>query len=90
MNADELVKLLGGLFALLVAIIGPASWLAREFIKYLFQRIATLETREQTVLIGLVKTGEELTKGQKTIIEFVMESGEARRFEDWKRREGSQ
>jgi ABC-type multidrug transport system fused ATPase/permease subunit len=87
MSADQLVKLLGGLFALLVAVLGPASWLCREFIKYLFQRIATLETREQTVLTGLVQVAKELTEGQKIVNDFVLESNEERRYEQRKRDE---
>jgi hypothetical protein len=90
MTADQLVKILGSVLVLLTAIVGPAAWLCREFIKYLFARIAILETREQTVLIGLVQTAEELTKGQKIVNEFVLESNELRRYEERKRREGGQ
>lgn len=89
-TADNVVKIAVATIGLLVALVGPAAWFFRELIKYLLARIATLEGREQTVLIGLVQTAEELAKGQKIVNDFVLESNEERRFEERRRREGGQ
>lgn len=96
MSTDQLIKVFGAVLTLLTAIIGPAAWLCREFIKYLFARIATLETREQTILVGLVNTAEELTKGQQIANTFIVEMNDERKYEqrrtedERRRREGGQ
>jgi ABC-type multidrug transport system fused ATPase/permease subunit len=90
MSADNLVKIAVATIGLLVALVGPAAWFFRELVKYLLARIATLETREQTVLTGLLQVAKELTEGQKIVNDFVLESNEERRYEERRRREGGQ
>jgi chorismate mutase len=91
MTPNQIVQILLAVLALLSAAFGLIGYIARSFIKYLFDRVATLETREQTILTGLVATAENLQTNQQAIADFVTtlvdeKKYERRRDEDEQRR----
>lgn len=85
MTPTQIVQILAALIALLSTVFGLVAYIARAFIKYLFDRIAILETREQTILTGLVATAENLQTNQQTIADFVTTLVDEQKYERRKR-----
>jgi hypothetical protein len=96
MTPSQIVQILLAVLGLLSTVFGLVAMLARSFIKYLFDRVAILETREQTILTGLVATAGNLQENQQIIADFVTTLVDERKYERRKRdderqrREGGQ
>jgi hypothetical protein len=94
MTPTQIVQILLAILGLLSTVFGLIAMLARSFIKYLFDRVSILETREQTILTGLVATAENLQTNQQTIADFVTTLVDERKYErrreedEQRRREG--
>jgi chorismate mutase len=88
MTPTQIVQILAALLALLSTVFGLVAYIARTFIKYLFERITILETREQTILTGLVATAENLQTNQRIIVNSVATLVDEQKYEDRRRREG--
>jgi hypothetical protein len=88
MTPTQFVQILLAILGLLSTVFGLIAMLARGFIKYLFDRVAILETREQTILTGLVVTAENLQTNQRIIVNSVATLVDEQKYEDRRRREG--
>jgi hypothetical protein len=88
MTPTQIVQILLAILGLLSTVFGLIAMLARGFIKYLFDRVAILETREQTILTGLVVTAENLQTNQRIIVNSVATLVDEQKYEDRRRREG--
>jgi len=77
-----LPAIVGVIGSVLTAIVGLITWIARAVFEYLIARIKTLETREQTVLTGLLDSIESITGTTKATAEFVVALADDRRYQE--------
>ena len=83
-----LPAIVSGTFGLLTAIVGGIAFVMKGIFKYLTERIATLEGREQTLLTGVVETVENMQASNKTTADFVVALADEQKYERRRLQEG--
>lgn len=88
-TADNVAKILLAVIGLLGLVITPITLAVKALLNYqttIFNnqtaRIATLETREQTILTKLVDTAEDTQINQKVIADFIAVLVDDRKYEE--------